>query len=210
MSYQSGEKYGRLTLLSSFVEKQRRYWLCRCACGKEKAVLQQALKNGNTKSCGCLQKESRFVHGGYYLPEYQVWCGMKRRCYRLKAGDYKDYGGRGIRVCERWRNSFPNFLEDMGSRPSANYSLDRIDVNGNYEPSNCRWASASEQNNNKRGNHLITFRGETLTETEWRKRLGFDVGIIRQRLARGWSAERALTTPPQQKSKTGGQTYPRS
>lgn len=206
MVCKSGDRYGRLTLLSSFVERSRRYWLCRCDCGNEKVILQQSLPSGNTKSCGCLSVEKRFRHGGYYLPEYSVWAGMKSRCHRSKDRAFKYYGGRGIRVCERWRESFKNFLDDMGRRPSPKHSLDRIDFNGNYEPVNCRWLENSEQNYNKRSNRLITFRGETLTETEWRKRLGFGVGLIRQRLAKGWTVEKALTTPSAQQNKAREET----
>ena len=203
MVCKSGDKFGRLTLLHSFVENGRRKWLCRCNCGNEKIILQQSLPGGNTKSCGCLRVERNFVHGGYYLPEYGIWAGMKNRCCRPKSRDYEFYGGRGIIVCERWMNSFQNFYADMGSRPSKSHSLDRIDGNKNYEPSNCRWATPSEQNNNKRDNHLITFRGETLNETEWRRKLGFGVGIIRQRLKNGWSVEKSLTTPSQRRGSGG-------
>lgn len=197
MAGEPGDKYGRLILLETFVESGRRKWLCRCDCGTEKVILQQSLLTGNTKSCGCLQMQARFSHGGCYLSEYGIWLGMKARCYRATSRGYEHYGGRGIIVCERWRNSFENFFEDMGSRPSKNHSLDRIRVNGNYEPANCRWATSSEQHNNKRDNRLITFSGETLTETQWRRKLGFGRGLIRQRLENGWSVEKALTTPSQ-------------
>ncbi len=206
MKCKIGDKFGRLTLLER-ISGGRTKWRCLCDCGKTAEVLQQSLLSGNTKSCGCLVAEKNFKHGGYYTSEYSIWSGMKARCYNPRKRSYGEYGGRGISVCERWRNSFPNFLADLGKRPSKNHSLERVDVNGNYEPANCRWATSSEQANNKRDNNLITFRGETLTETQWRRKLGFNRGTIRQRIVNGWSVEDALTTPSRHK-KSGGQTYP--
>jgi hypothetical protein len=152
----TGQKFGILTV------KQREYknvkdtiWLCQCDCGKMKEIRATHLKSGATISCGCLQskpgdKNPNYRHGGRYSPEYWPWQALKDRCVNKNRGDFQSYGGRGITVCERWRDSFENFFADMGPRPSPKHSVDRIDVNGNYEPGNCRWASISEQSRNKR------------------------------------------------------------
>lgn len=126
-------------------------------------------------------------------PEYHSWSSMKTRCHNKRAPDYPKYGGRGIRVCARWRR-FLNFLEDMGPRP-AGTSLDRYpNKGGNYEPNNCRWATSSEQNSNKRNNAYVTHNGQTLTVSEWGRVTGILKGTIRNRLVRGWSVSEALDT----------------
>lgn len=126
---------------------------------------------------------------------YKSWTDMMMRCTNPKNKRWKDYGGRGIRVCERWRVA-RNFCLDMGERPEG-MTLDRIDNDGNYEPANCRWASRVRQQNNKRSNRVISYEGTTLTCTEWARRLGIDVSTLSKRINRsGWTVERALTTPP--------------
>lgn len=119
-------------------------WLCKCVCGNYKVVTGSHLRSGHTKSCGCT-KRMQTIHGGSYTPEYTAWLGMKSRCYNSNHNRYIHYGGRGITVCDRWKDSFENFLADMGKRPSENLSIDRIDNDGNYEPSNCRWATGKVQ-----------------------------------------------------------------
>src|SRR6266487_1181524 len=153
----SGSKFGRLTAIRIAAKnKQGTYrWLCKCDCGNEAIVKVASLMDGNTNSCGCLLSESmskrKTKHNACNTPEYDAWQNMKSRCYDKNRKQYKDYGGRGILVCERWLNSFENFISDMGIKPSAKHSLDRFpDKNGNYEPANCRWANFYEQSRNTR------------------------------------------------------------
>lgn len=153
------KKYGRLTLLTC-LELKHTTWKCRCDCGNEVKVWASQLASGGTKSCGCLKKDrdilwgkkdkNRQTHGMHGTPEYGAWTGMKQRCYNPKNKYYKDYGGRNIKVCKRWLNSFENFYTDMGPRPDNQHSLDRINNDGNYKPNNCRWADWFVQANNRR------------------------------------------------------------
>ena len=134
------------------------------------------------------------THGMSGTPEYRAWKAMKDRCFNPNSKKYPNWGGRGITVCDRWLD-FENFLADMGSRPTAKHSLDRIDNDGDYSPKNCRWATKAEQNNNKRTNHLITIDDVTLTITQWAKKMGFNETVIYCRLNRGWSEYDAVMTP---------------
>ena len=146
----SGLRFGRLT-----VKHRRTVWVCRCDCGAEKSFRPHSLTSGDALSCGCLTSarsgpsNSRFKHGWSHSRTAQSWYNMKYRCYDPKHERFADYGGRGITVCDRWRNSFENFLADMGERPPRT-SLDRREVDGNYEPGNCRWATPAEQRQNQR------------------------------------------------------------
>jgi hypothetical protein len=137
-----------------------------------------------------------------YKAEYYTWQNMKRRCIAPKRKDFNRYGGRGITVCDRWLHDFSAFLADMGPRPGAAYSLERINNDGSYSPDNCRWATRSEQNRNHSGNHRLFYQGENLTIAEWSERTGLPFHVIRSRIVTyGWSAERALSTPKVSRSK---------
>lgn len=152
------------------------FWLCKCDCDKERSVRASDLVNGKSKSCGCLRIEELIkrtaTHGKIYTPEYYIWSGMKDRCINPNNKGYKNYGGRGIKVCDRWFNSFENFISDMGNKPTPYHSLDRHpDNNGNYEPSNCRWATDEEQSRGKRNNRIIECKGLTMILMDWAKYL---------------------------------------
>lgn len=198
-----GLKFGRLTVLG-FAGKMGRNatWFCKCECGKITKVQSGALKNGHTSSCDCLRKEMAMkactMHGhngrnGKRSRIYQAWASMIQRCNNPNSIRYYDYGGRGIKVCERWKK-FENFLEDMGERPRRT-SIDRIDNDGNYEPGNCRWATDKEQANNKRNNRFLFFDGSKRTVGEWAERIGINRSTLIGRLNKGWDTKKALTTP---------------
>lgn len=150
-------------------------------------------------------RPSRIAHGessGHHSrgsSEYRVWLSMRTRCRNPNADRYKNYGGKGIKVCKRW-DKYENFLSDMGRRPSTKHQIDRIDVNGHYEPSNCRWTTTKIQSRNRTDNRLIAFNGETLTMVEWSEKLGINYFTLAGRLGeKGWSVEKSLTTPVKRK-----------
>lgn len=141
------------------------------------------------------------VHGLTNTITYVSWEAMNQRCYDRKSINYRRYGGRGVMVCQRWRESFPSFLADMGERPSLAHSLDRIDNNGPYEPGNCRWATDKQQSRNRANNRLLTYKGETRCVMEWAEILGLSKHTIFNRLREGWAVERIMTTPQQKKTR---------
>lgn len=201
----TGRRFGRLTVIGLAGKARAGYvWNCRCDCGHDRAVLRASLTYGGTQSCGCRHSDAARLrhtkHGGSGTVEYGHWENMVRRCNYPKADGFEHYGGRGIAVCQRWRN-FANFYADMGPRPSPKHSIERRNNNGNYEPDNCYWATRKEQMRNMRRNHLVTFNGETLCISEWTEKLGLSINLLLHRLKRGWSAEKALTTPIQVHSK---------
>jgi hypothetical protein len=208
----TGQVFGRLTAIRYLgckrvgkVKRVIKYrWLCRCECGKEIVALSNSLQTGHTKSCKCLQKEfprnyekiAVVKHGGAYLPECAVWNGMLNRCFNHESPQFPRYGGRGIKVCQRWRDSFPAFLEDMGNRPSSKHTIDRINNDGNYEPGNCRWATATEQANNRCNSFRFPYHGRQVTITEIAKELGLRQGVLWRRVnVMGMTLEEAVRVP---------------
>ncbi len=197
---ETGKTYGRWTVLRKTDKRsaaQTIMWECQCSCEAKTIALvsSSGLRNGHSKSCGCLQREisgkiigeRSITHGesrGGRTAEYTIWKTMVQRCTDSNCEAYKYYGGRGITVCQRWLDSLPAFIEDMGRRPSSKHSIDRIDVNGNYEPSNCRWATATEQGRNKRNNVRYEFEGEMLILPEISERVGVDARLLGLRLNR--------------------------
>jgi hypothetical protein len=155
----TGQRFGKL-IVTGFSHRNKdgkSCYICVCDCGGAKVICGGSLVSGLTRSCGCLRiggPGSLPKHGMSFTPEYKAWCNMKNRCLNPKLPIYKYYGGRGIKVCDRWMNSFENFLADMGKKPSLELTIDRVDNNGNYEPGNCRWATMKEQSFNKRTTKL--------------------------------------------------------
>lgn len=194
-----GKQFSRLTVISHFGYKHgHQIWNCRCECGKEKPISAQSLRTGATRSCGCLKKEiHRFIfttHNSSYTIEYRTLSRIKTRCLKKSCRDYMDYGGRGIKVCKEWlgKGGFENFLKSMGKKPKGIFSLDRIDNNGNYEPSNCRWATPIQQANNKRNNLLFTIDGKTQSLKAWCREKNINYLTVYCRIKKGISFEEAL------------------
>jgi hypothetical protein len=184
----SGQRFGRLTAIRMTAKgskTHRQRWLFRCGRGNKIEVDKASVTKGKTSSCGCLRAETtakRLITHGHTVGRtpsltYQSWCNMRERCGNPNNKRYKDYGGRGIAVCERW-SIFENFLADMDSRPSPEHSLDRIDPNGNYEPGNCRWATPFEQQNNTRRNASLTIDGRKQTLAQWEHEAGIPAGRL--------------------------------
>lgn len=171
-----------------------RRWICECKCGKKVNVGASRLKSGKTKSCGCASLRHGHCVGGL-SHEYVSWCNMKTRCLNKNFTNYHNYGGRGISICQRWL-SFENFIEDMGPMPTKKHTLERIENDGNYEKTNCVWATRMEQANNRRSSHRLTHAGRTMTIQQWSREIGLNDRLISMRLQRGWSDERALTEDP--------------
>ena len=211
-----GLKFNRLTVLELAKSRIRgnkpvTFWVCKCDCGKIVEVAGARLRTTNrpTRSCGCYAKEVLILNGKKVgnLPKkgkhklsrtkiHDTWLNIKSRCHRKTATGYHIYGGRGITVCDEWMNSFQTFLKDMGMPPSNKHTIERIDVNKGYSPSNCKWATMKEQSVNKRNNHFITYNGETKTISEWGIVYGIPYNTIIERLNRGWSITKAFTTRP--------------
>ena len=199
-------RFGRLTVISEAEPyhnaksgRDYRMALCRCDCGKEKRISPSKLVHGVIVSCGCYAaeqaRENKRTHGLTGSPEWMSWTSMKSRCLNQNAQGYENYGGRGITVCDRWRDSFEAFYEDMGPRPSLGHSIERNDTNGHYEPRNCRWATSLEQGANKRNNQIVELRGEKMTLAEACRQSPLSRNSIIDRLDRGMSVEDALFAP---------------
>jgi hypothetical protein len=199
----AGQKFNYLLAVSKTGERSGKHvvWEFLCDCGRNHRSTATDVKRGTTKSCGCMQgkivSKIKTTHGATknykQTRTYMIWCGMKKRCSNPNTKHYENYGGRGIKVCERW-NSFENFLTDMGDAPLG-LSIDRIDNNGNYEPSNCRWATGKEQGANRRSTVLISAGGETKCVTEWALTVGISQGALWRRLKNGMPEEEAIFTP---------------
>lgn len=191
----TGRRFGRLVAVSVCGRTKQGYrWLCKCDCGKDHTVVGKGLKAGDTKSCGCLAVDAATAtakHGGHGTPTYSVWKGMRTRCLDKNN---PHYGGRGIRCCNRW-SKFQNFLDDMGERPKG-ASIERINNDGDYEPSNCRWATHYEQVRNTRQNMIIEHEGKSMCVTDWEKEVGIGMHTIRWRIKNGWTPKDALTIKP--------------
>lgn len=198
-----GDKFGKLTVLS-FQGRNKGYdslWECKCDCGNIKIVRGGVLKNGHTQSCGCLKKintaKAKTTHGlianNYKL--YKVWIGMKQRCYNPRSHSYKDYGLRGIKLCETWEHSFENFhYWSMANGYEEGLTIERENVNGDYEATNCSWIPKAKQSGNRRNSIIITFKNQTKTTSQWSEITNIPTAVLTQRVRRGWSSYKTLTT----------------
>ncbi len=207
-----GQRFGKLVGLERTGSSKHGFslWLCRCDCGNEKIILANSLKTGNTVSCGCYKINKRkgfkpnLRHGNRSrkatTKTYKIWCAIKKRCLDKNHDNYKYYGGRGIKVCDRWLNSFESFIEDMGPCP-VGMTIERIDNNGNYEPDNCKWATRKEQARNRTDNRWIEYNGKKMILADWAKEIGITSSCLSMRInGYGWSLGRALTEKLKEKS----------
>ncbi|MCK4554919.1 hypothetical protein KAU19_08280 [Candidatus Parcubacteria bacterium] len=194
MIIKKGDKYGKLIAINFSHKKKRiKYWLFKCDCGNKKVICVSSVKRGDVQSCGCLWKEKMIKHRMSRTKTYKSWGSMKQRCLNKNAPNYKNWGGRGITICEEWLsdNGFQNFYKDMGNAPQG-LSLDRIDNNLGYCKENCRWATREKQQNNTRCNRLLTLQGRTQTIPQWARELNINYNTLYNRIYKGWSVERAL------------------
>ena len=214
----AGQAFGRLTVIAEVeCRKGRRHIACRCACGTEKTIALASLRRGLSKSCGCLAAELSTMrhrkHGLCGTPEHNIWMSMLQRCGDSRHKSFKNYGGRGITVCERWRLDFSAFFADMGPRPSPTHSIDRVDNDGGYTcgrcgdcasrlvTKNCRWATPAEQQRNRRNSAWIVANGERRLASEWAADLGICRSAMTSRIASKRLPEEAVTTPKFQRRK---------
>lgn len=192
----TGYRFGDLTVqyLHHKGRDGRSVWQCTCVCGGVAIVFASNLKRGHSTSCGCKKGES---HGeaepSKRTAEYATWRHIITRCTDTNDPTYPRYGGRGIKMCDRWRDSYLSFLSDMGRRPSDWHSIDRIDNNGDYEPANCKWSTAKEQANNRRSNRIIEFAGLKMNLNQWAIHLGISRKALSSRFHRGEPIEKMLT-----------------
>lgn len=197
--------FGRLTVVERTSNKGKHVrWVCRCSCGGESISHSYSLTHGLAKSCGCIVVEhiievghKRRTHGegkANRTIEYSSWNAMRNRCLNPNVEEYPNYGGRGIKICERW-NDYRLFLEDMGRRPSTKHTLDRKNVDGDYTPSNCKWSTPTEQQRNRRGTMYVEYEGKKVSVSELGEKSLVGVDLFRSRIQQGWDIERALVTP---------------
>lgn len=201
----AGKKFGRLTAIKIHHKDNKgcNIWECRCDCGVIAYAQATNLCNGNTQSCGCLQRErvsiSSTKHGCSNNRIYHIWANMKSRCYNPNNKGYKNYGGRGITVCDEWLNSFENFyVWAVNNGYQENLTIDRIDVNGNYEPFNCRWADMETQANNKTNNHILSCQGKVKTLSEWSNETGVSPNLLWYRATKNKSIDEILSAEKQE------------
>lgn len=194
----TGQRFGRWTVIAPHKPP---LWECECDCGTKRLVQAPSLKIGSSKSCGCYKDERVKTHGKSGTPIYEVWRTMLKRCNSPTSRQYHNYGARGIRVCERW-HTFENFYADMGDAPEGK-SLDRIDNDGNYEPSNCRWTTQKQQIRNKRNTSRVMYRGKTVPLAELCEKRGLPLKRVRNRIYAGWPLEQALDPDKQSRWRTG-------
>lgn len=201
----TGKRFGRLVAVEGIKKDNGFYWKCKCDCGNYTEVLPQHLKRNLIRSCGCLRVEvssqTNKRHGMKETRLYKVWLDMKARCCNSSDSHYKDYGGRGITVCDEWKDDFMSFYEwAIANGYRDNLTIDRKDVNGNYEPSNCRWATYKEQANNKRANIILEYKGRKQTMAEWAEEIGMNYVTFQRRIKNyKWSIEKAIETPVKKK-----------
>ena len=201
----TGHVFGKLTVIKKAktnkrIKQKTARWWCQCSCGKITVVDGHCLRRGNTKSCGCLHNEllvkRNIIHGMSHAPEYRTWHHMKERCYNPNEKRFKDYGGRGIIVCDEWKESFSEFYSHIGPRPTAKHSIDRINNNRGYFPGNVRWALPITQSNNKRTNRIITINGWSLTIAQWARFAGIrQITLFNRINILNWSHSKAIFTP---------------
>lgn len=195
--------FGFLTVLALESRRWRGYrmWKCQCSCGRTTVVHSGGLTSGDYQSCGCRGgRPGGTGHGearkGKRSPEYVTWYSMIQRCCNSKNSAWKNYGGRGIRVCREWRDSFTAFLDHVGRRPSLKHTIDRTDNDGDYEPGNVQWVTRKRQLRNRRGTHMLTYDDRTMSIPDWAEELGLSARTIYDRVVKlGWLTERALVTP---------------
>lgn len=188
----TGKTFGRWSVLSEAKKRIGKvYWTCRCECGTVSEVAGSVLRRGRSRCC---TKCRVTTHGKSAFPEYTVWLAMLGRCRRKSSDAYRNYGQRGITVCDEWQ-SFAAFYRDMGPRPTPKHTIERKDNDLGYSKGNCKWATRKEQLRNTRRTHFLTFNGIAQCVTDWAKQLGMPPRTLHNRINRGWSVERALTTP---------------
>ena len=194
----TGKRFGRLTVIRKAEDfsngnHTHHKWVCKCDCGKEKIVSGESLRNGSSKSCGCLFLEKTRKHCGSHEKLYYVWNGMKQRCYNKNSTHYKNYGARGISVCNEWKNSYESFRNwAVKNGYKEGLEIDRINNNGNYCPDNCRMITHFDQQSNKRTNKFITFNGETKTLSQWARYLGIKPNSLIYRI-KNYGIEKSLS-----------------
>lgn len=206
----TGQRYGRLKVIKYVgIRRTHKAYLCKCDCGTEKIITSSDLRSGRVKSCGCYKQElitdKNTTHGLRDHRLYRIWANMKSRCYNPNSTHYKHYGGRGIQICDQWRNDFKAFYDwAMKNGYSDELSIDRIDINGDYEPNNCRWATDNEQARNTSTNKIFTINNESKSLIEWCEIYNINYRTVQDRLNRDWDIIDALTKPVETKFSKGG------